>query len=380
MSHPISRQHQLLLLAAVMLAMLFAGLNPRAYRFSNQATWLESGTGITFSPYATAFTEPFLTQELARRFANDGFSLELALSGLANPQRKFALITHLYAGEDQAQLVLGQWKNVLIMMNGDDYENRFQTSRIGMRLPDDIEGDHIVTITSGKGGTRMYLDGTMRTSQPDLKLSMPASPGNGRLIVGNSVHGTRPWHGTIHGLALYPETLDEQTLQRHHQQWRKTGHFSFAQSETPFTLYTFDEQEGATAHDRSVHHNHLLLPKRDVIVKKQFLQAQLHKVRIRWSFLVDVGLNLLGFIPFGLLLSSILHQLGIRGRQRLVMVTTAAVLFSFSIEWVQVWLPSRTSSSLDLVLNGLGGTLGALTFERFTSAWNTRNPGRSGKR
>jgi glycopeptide antibiotics resistance protein len=38
---------------------------------------------------------------------------------------------------------------------------------------------------------------------------------------------------------------------------------------------------------------------------------------------------------------------------------------SLFIEVFQAWVPSRSSSSLDLMLNGFGGWLGTVTYRRF---------------
>jgi glycopeptide antibiotics resistance protein len=64
--------------------------------------------------------------------------------------------------------------------------------------------------------------------------------------------------------------------------------------------------------------------------------------------------NLLGFIPFGMILAMMLRQ----PRSLLAFAAMCGVM-SLSIETGQVFLASRTPSVDDLLLNTLGGALGA---------------------
>ena len=78
------------------------------------------------------------------------------------------------------------------------------------------------------------------------------------------------------------------------------------------------------------------------------------------SFVKDVTVNVLGFIPFGFLLASLLRT-SLRSNWKLALVTTAAgFLLSFVIELIQAWMPSRDSSLLDLLMNTTGTLLGTL--------------------
>jgi len=75
--------------------------------------------------------------------------------------------------------------------------------------------------------------------------------------------------------------------------------------------------------------------------------------------LFDVAANLLAYLPFGLLLGLTLH-----GRfgalATVIFVTLIGMVFSAMMEYAQVYLPMRISSSLDIVSNSCGALLGAL--------------------
>lgn len=96
-----------------------------------------------------------------------------------------------------------------------------------------------------------------------------------------------------------------------------------------------------------------------------------------WSFLLaplprywtgfDVVSNVLGYAPLGFLACMAVHRL--RPRWPAVMaVTLLALLLSLTLESLQMFLPMRVPSNVDLGLNALGAWLGAL-LARGLAAW-----------
>jgi VanZ family protein len=79
----------------------------------------------------------------------------------------------------------------------------------------------------------------------------------------------------------------------------------------------------------------------------------------------DVGINIVGYVPFGFLLALSFLRRGEAGSRRSnVAAVVASVLFagllSFCMEMLQSYLPSRVASNLDLALNVLGAAGGAV--------------------
>ncbi len=77
----------------------------------------------------------------------------------------------------------------------------------------------------------------------------------------------------------------------------------------------------------------------------------------------DIIINLLGFIPFGFVLSATLSKLGGMFRKYGIFLAVG-VCFAVSlvIEVTQAWIPSRNSDLLDLVFNTSGGWIGAVIY------------------
>ncbi len=99
----------------------------------------------------------------------------------------------------------------------------------------------------------------------------------------------------------------------------------------------------------------------------------------------DVVSNLLGYMPFGFLLALSALRTG-RERYALGFPIMTGLLLSLSMETLQVYLPSRVASNLDLFLNVSGAALGAGTawgmermgmlqrWSRFRAQWFVEEP------
>jgi VanZ family protein len=84
----------------------------------------------------------------------------------------------------------------------------------------------------------------------------------------------------------------------------------------------------------------------------------------KYISLLDVYLNIAGFVPFGFMLAASLRE-GRKPGRAVLYVLAASFLLSFSIEFIQNWLPSRVSSNLDLATNVAGGLIGGLAGVRW---------------
>jgi len=179
--------------------------------------------------------------------------------------------------------------------------------------------------------------------------------------VGNSVYGNNSWEGEIHGLAMYGYTVSDDEVASHFDRWSKELNFTFAKAYQSVLMYTFEEGKGTQALDQSGNGAHLEIPQKMQALQKRFLSVPWHNLRLNRSLYADLVANLIGFIPLGLVLSVTLSLY--RGQfDKSVMVLSVLLCFllSMGIEIGQAWIPSRSSNLHDLVLNTIGGWLGAL--------------------
>src|SRR6266496_2849871 len=73
----------------------------------------------------------------------------------------------------------------------------------------------------------------------------------------------------------------------------------------------------------------------------------------------DLAANLLGYMPLGFLAVLAAHPI-LRGRAAFAFAVLCALALSLALESLQLYLPTRTSSNLDLFANTAGGIIGAL--------------------
>ena len=240
----------LLILIILLLGILFYGLRPKNFNFENGVTWLKDGPGVRFSSNGLAFARSFLKQSDNDAIFENGFSIELSFRPTGNAGGGFGFVLSIHDGRDRNQLVGGQWRSYIIVMNGDDYDHKRKNPRISVDTAFQKDKPIFLTITTGKQGTRIYIDGKLAKSNSKLKLILPSGH-NSRLMVGNSVYGNNSWKGEIFGLALYSYSVNDDEAASHFDHNSTVKNFTFAKAYQPALLYTFEEGKGTQALDQS---------------------------------------------------------------------------------------------------------------------------------
>jgi hypothetical protein len=348
-----------LIFYSILIVTLLFGLNPKGFYFKNNVRWSTDSTGIEFGRFGIAYTDPFIEGIEG----DPSLSIEIVIRPDAGDEKSFTHILTLHNGDDDSQLMLGQWLSYIVFMKGNDYENKKPGKRIWANTAKVGSDEIFVTLTSGIDGTSVYLNGQLVNTQKDLILEVPQGDSKSRLIIGNSIYGKHSWEGSIRGLALYRSVLSDHQAALHYSEWLKDGNFRFAEKEKPWVLYTFDEKTGIKAIDHGTGKNNLTIPKRMTVFKMTFLESSIEKLRIANGVIADLIINFLEFIPFGFIFSALLFRL--RGKFPIYFILIAGgagFLLSLFIEVAQAWLPSRNSDAFDLILNTTGALFGSILF------------------
>lgn len=329
------------LFTPVILITLFFGLRPKEYDFRNNAAWLEDGFGIAFRKYGIAYTEPFL--RLATR---EPLTIEIGFAPQPSAEDGFSHLLTIYGGSDETQLVVGQWRDGIVVMSGDDYDNRRRTPKLVFAADAFGGNGRLLTLICDERQTRAFVDGKAAGRKEGIGLKGFGGKGSARIILGNSVYGKHPWTGMVDRLALYYGTEDGSVKSK------------------ALAVYRFDEKSGDRVLEHSGNGADLKIPGRVKALKLQFLEARFDTAAFDRKQATDFGVNFFGFIPFGLVMAARLKRGG-AGRWRIVLWTlVAGFALSLFIESVQVWLPSRSSDLFDLVLNTAGAGAGCLLATR----------------
>ncbi|MFO8085147.1 MAG: VanZ family protein [Desulfobacterales bacterium] len=346
----------------MLLLIIFFGLFFKGVSLTNQVSWLEKQNGIRFDNYGIAYANTVFPAN-SGDYEQTGLCFELALRPDNLKNDRFRILLSIHGGVDSEQLLLGQWRSALVVMNGNDYDGSMGTPRIGVLDALSPHQDNFIHITSGSDGTRIYINGKLRQYSARLVLKIPNKTSDAVIVLGNSPYVRHSWTGNIYGLAIYEQVLSEKETVSHYNKWSKANMFSFPRNIHPKVLYAFDDKSGQMAVDHSRNLHHLVIPSRVEILKKEILVAPWNEKRLDPQLMQDMVINLAGFIPPGFFFYALLVNLGGWAEKKgFLLVFFTCFMISLTIELVQVLIPSRSSQSLDLIMNTIGGLLGAVFY------------------
>ena len=331
---------------------LLAGLSAQGFEFHNSTAWTSEGPGLDFGAQGLAYTDAFTTHDDAGQDLARGFTVEMALRPAEGTQRRFRFIAVIHSGEDESQLLIAQWRDTIIVMNGDDYDHRRRLPRLTAAVPNVDGNPFLLAVRSDARGSALYIDGVPVDSRSGLTLELPTDGAPGRLVLGNSVYGGHPWKGTMGKFALYPVALSDEALRHHFESWERDESLAKDDDDSAALSFSLAERTGHRAADRSGHGLDLQFPPDATLLRPKLFAAG------RGDRL-DTTVNLLGFMPFGFVLAALLATVAPLAPLRAVS-TAIAIGFTLSlgIESAQAWIPSRSSSLVDLLLNGAGAGVG----------------------
>jgi len=364
----LSKNAGVLILPALILLMLCAGLAPLDFRAPNGAGWVEGDNGVQFAGRGIITGGNGVSPLEDYAPGTTPLSLELVLKPSALPDSSLSHVLSLADGKGRERLFLGQWKGALIFREV-DHAGLLAGVRTLIGSPEILDPSRVTvfTMVSAGGRTTLYADGkeVYRRSDLDLSLTMAGAP-VGRIALGNRPEGDDPWEGELYGFSLVAREFGPEEIRRRVDSWKnRKGQDHLADGAA--LLYLFNEGRGNTARNSgSVSGWDLDIPAVFLPLKRQVLALPPREALAAGWFYTDAAANLAGFIPLGFLLSAFLSQ-----RRKpswkviLFQIILAGTALSLAIELSQVYLPSRDSSLTDLVLNTAGGALGFILFRRF---------------
>ena len=359
-----NRKHlslRLLLVAFFLLlaAMIVAGLRPFNFMPPNRVQWLSNEPGLYFDGLGIAYTDG--ARSISRMKA---VSVELLLKerfGSRNwgPREIFSF----HDGAASPSLLVGQWGGRIFVYSrlerneGDEWYRLFRTKD---RFP---RGEaHLVTVTFGEGEKSIYIDGRL-SARKKVDISDPANiEFSGRLLLGNSPRGKQGWWGEIKGLAVYNRVLPREEILTHSVKVSRKDMGVLAKTPNCLALYPFNEGEGNAVKSISGGPRPFHIPASRNALATTLLSLPHKDMRSNSRYVKDFLNNIIFFVPFGILLTTIiLRTYAVTYLPTFLIVTLAGGLLSSVIEVLQLFLPTRTPGLADIFGNVLGSGLGTLS-------------------
>ena len=343
-------RYQRLLLAVVLVVLLFAGLQPFNFVPGNQVTWLQGRRGVEFHGYGQV--QGVWNRDLLQRAAENGGGVTIELSVRCSQERlRTDNLLTVFSGLNREPFSVTQYGS-LVMVSG-IADGRGKKAFLGASdaLHSGIPG--LITITSGPQGIVIYVDGVAR--QRGAGTSLAPDNFEGTLLLGQSPRGGQEWHGDIYGLAVYPKALRADEVAANYDAWKRED-WARLQQLAPAALYRFDEGSGTVVHNRAGLEGDLTIPQKFRPLNPVILKSPSKR---DFTDLSDVTINIVGFVPLGVLLVFYLAKRGCSIINAIAAAIMAGFTISLLIEILQVLLPSRDSSLLDLINNTVGTAVGA---------------------
>jgi hypothetical protein len=347
---------------------LAAGLWPLNFTPKNGVEWAGDARGIRFDGWGIVTgSVSNIVSELAN-LEPAPVTIEFKVTPQTDSSGGLPQIITLYSPESGEDFFIGQWKSYLIIRSRvvaapavADYREA------GMRDVFFNGREVLVTITSAKGNTSIFLNGSLGRIVRRFSLCSASAADSGMLVLGTAPSGKEGWKGTMSGLALYNRALSADEVYQSAKSWVKTGGPLLQDIDGLAALYKFDEGGGEIVHNAQRKSNDLRIPRSFRPLKGVFLEPNLRRIGMSRSFLSDVALNILGFVPFAFFQGGwFLVRTSLRRPYIFLLTVLIGSGLSLFIELVQAYLPTRSSDLIDLISNIVGSLLGALLLLHIT--------------
>ncbi len=266
-----------------------------------------------------------------------------------------------YAGNDFLPFELRQYsQGLLIFRRFEDAQNHVSSAEVDVEHVFRRGHATLITITSGLGGTKIYLNGELAQTAPAYHIY--ASNFAGELLLGTAPFNYDVWSGDISGLALYGQELDAQRVHRHFFEWTESGGLPADPTENALAQYFFAERSGTIVHNEASGQPDLEIPEHFQVPHKEFLSPPWKEIAPFWIYVDDLVRNIVGFMPLGMLLYLYLARRH-SGRQAALQAIVMGGLTSLTIEILQAYVPQRYSGMTDIITNTSGTGLGVVLLQ-----------------
>lgn len=335
---------------------LVAGLWPfRAPR--NRAKWVENKDGIQFIPNSGVRSAAAFHPQSPEVNTSESIEIWLVPSSAHDTNTILS-----FDGSDHpgAPFLLRQYKDELIVRQP-YIDGQGVPQAKWLAVGNAVSGGNpvFVTVTMGARDTSIYLDGVL--SESFTKRGKSTNNLTGRLVVGDGPQGRGGWTGQVRGLAMYGSQLTPSEVAEHYARWTKSLQPISRVGENPIALYLFNEHKGDLVLNQLDPTKNLVIPERYFALHPAFLSSVMSDYQPTWEYWQDIGVNIAGFVPYGFFFALLWSELHVI-KHPSVTTVFVGLLISLTIEVLQVFLPTRSSGSTDLITNTLGGAIGVVIY------------------
>jgi hypothetical protein len=319
-------------------------------------SWLAEQDGLRFGENAVIVSSGlFDTPDSSKK---SFCSFEILLQPARGYLNSSGTILAFYTPDNPLQFRLMQYlEGLFVRRDFRDERNRLQTAEIEIEHAFRSGEKVLFTLTLGPAGTSAYMNGVLMDGFPHFGLTCKNF--SGQLVVGNSPSTYSPWQGELLGLAIYNEKLTSEQVMRHEAMWTQKRSLEDLTDDGVVAAYSFGERFGKIIHSRVGTSPNLYIPETFRILHKKFLAPPWEEFSLDLSYVVNISINIGGFIPFGFFFCAYLTEKRQCNRAAITAIVLGAII-SVTIEILQGFIPSRSSGATDIITNTFGTSLGVV--------------------
>jgi hypothetical protein len=345
----------LLVICGVILCCIFiAGLSPFTSNPRNEVKWLKDQNGLHFGEYASILS----SAPLRWKGPPDGpCSIEFWMQpGLIEDSN--TMMAFDSPGAPVRFRIRQSLDDLALEWNSTRRNNpKSQILYVPHALHQDVP--LFITLTSGRGGISIYLNGVLVRSSPEFTFTRRDL--SGQMVIGNSPWADDSWSGVLHGIGLYDRELTAEEVRQNYADWTTSGQPRALAEEQATAVFRFDERTGTVVHNQVPGGIDLYIPDHYLVLHPPFLEAFWRPTDWGWGFWKDALVNVGGFVPLGFFFC-VYFSRSMPVTRAILLTIAFGCAVSFFIEATQFYLPTRDSDSRDWLNNTLGTILGALMY------------------
>jgi hypothetical protein len=349
------------------ISLLFFGLWPFEFEPANQVFRLKNKPGLHFNNNSIVL-EPVIKSHgtlLSQLNNDDEFSMEIKLIPSIKTAKRLSCIFCIYDEREPEIILLGKWKSHTILRRRIELAGN-KTSSHEVSIPDSLFHDQsaIITVSMCTDGTLLSINNEKNVFFPGFNLKRKNQLfSNAQLLVGNDTNVKTSWNGEINGFAIYRRALKREEIERHKLLWNSNNFSKLSREKDILALFPMHETHGQVVRNMITgKNNNLLIPEKLFSIKKTILGGPWINFWHDERFYYDIIINIIGFIPFGLLLLALFISNNKTGYFFYAITVISGFGLSLMIELIQVFMPLRTSSITDLISNTIGTLIGVIIF------------------
>jgi VanZ family protein len=335
---------------AYILVLLCAGLWPFNFLAAN-GLYFNSTHGLFLEPLVTAYT----TTPPEKLTGMKQFTVFLSLVSSQFSTNGYARILTYSIGEDEMNLMVGQWENGLVFK----VRSANRLHPIHFETSDIFKNGKKCDLTIVFNGDKLilYKDGKKRNVRKTGPLNFSGWNGSYPLVIGSEADGKFPWAGQIYSIKIFDQALSKKEIRDLSE--RKPNVL-------PLIDYSFEEADKRTIRDHGVGQPaDMTVPHYFKPYKRTFLESPWKEFLDYRHNMKDLLINVIGFIPLGFLLPICFARKRFSFIKALFLSILIGFSISITIEALQAFLPTRSSGTADLITNTSGTAMGVFLYKIF---------------